>query len=183
MKYYITIFSILLCAFMSPFLLADQSDPRLDTLFQELKSTNNQRMAQLISEDIWNIWSRHNNKKVDELFTLGETAMNNGDFESALSHFNQVIKLAPDFSEAWNKRATTYYQAGQYEASLADIEETLRLEPRHFGALTGRGLCYMKQDKWQTALPAFDQALNINPWLVRVRKNIKILNKMLNQAI
>ena len=162
---------------------ADQHDLRLDDLFSRLITTKNVKMAHLISEDIWNIWSRYDNKDVTELFNNGETAMNRGDFQTALNNFNNVIEIAPGFAEAWNKRATVYYQMENYQASLADIIETLKLEPRHFGAITGRGLCYMKLDKWQLALNSFEQALGINPWLQRVSENIKYLKRMLSQTV
>ncbi|MEO1925850.1 MAG: tetratricopeptide repeat protein [Gammaproteobacteria bacterium] len=168
---------------MSVVVQADQYDLRLDGLFSRLTTTKNGGMAQLISEDIWNIWSRLDNQEVSELFRHGESAMNRGDFQAALKDFNKVIEIAPDFAEGWNKRATVYYQAGNYQASLEDIIETLKLEPRHFGAITGRGLCYMKLDKWQLALTSFEQALVINPWLQRVSENIKSLKRMLKQAV
>ncbi len=162
---------------------ADQHDLRLDDLFSRLTTTKNGRMAQLISEDIWNIWSRYDSREVSELFRHGESAMNRGDIQLALKDFNNVVEIAPDFAEGWNKRATVYYQMGKYQASLEDIVETLKLEPRHFGAITGRGLCYMKLDKWGLALISFERALVINPWLQRVRENIKSLKRMLRQAV
>jgi tetratricopeptide (TPR) repeat protein len=51
-----------------------------------------------------------------------------------------VIDHAPDFAEAWNARATAWYQANRLGQSMADIEEVLARNPRHFGALSGMGI-------------------------------------------
>ena len=42
---------------------------------------------------------------------------------------------APDFAEAWHKRATLYYPRVATGECLEDIGRTLELEPRHFAAM------------------------------------------------
>jgi len=51
-----------------------------------------------------------------------------------------VVKLRPDYVEAWNRRATLFYLKNDYAHSLEDIREVLIREPRHFGALAGLGM-------------------------------------------
>lgn len=162
---------------------ADQNDPRLEDLFVELKSISSPNQAQFLSSAIWQIWAAHDSDEINELHIKGNMAMRNQDTQSALEYFNQVIELAPDFAEGWNKRATVYYLIGDYRASLADITETLKLEPRHFGALSGRGLCYLELEKFHLALNAFEKALKVNPWLTEAQKNIKLLKRMMMQHV
>jgi len=171
----------LITAITSSYVNADQSDPRLDKLFFNLKVNADLGLSQQLTSEIWRIWSEHNKKEINILFNNGENAMYKKDYETALESFNKIVELAPDFAEGWNKRATVYFLRGDYHASLADIEETLKLEPRHFGALAGQGQCYFELQKFQSALKAFEKALAVNPWLYDVSRNIEIMKKLLDQ--
>ena len=76
----------------------------------------------------------------DLLMARVQKAIENKDLALALKLLDAVVKIKPDYIEAWNRRATIYYMQKDYGRSLADIRQVLRLEPRHFGALTGLGL-------------------------------------------
>jgi len=179
---HIQIYFLLLATALAPsVVIADQTDPRLDKLFFNLKVNADLGLSQQLTSQIWYIWSEHNQKEINDLFNDGENAMYKKEYETALVSFNQIIELAPDFAEGWNKRATVYFLMGDYHASLADIEKTLRLEPRHFGALSGQGQCYFELQKFQSALNAFEKALAVNPSLYDVYRNIEIMKKLLDQ--
>ena len=128
----------LITAIASIHVNADQTDPRLDKLFFNLKVNTDLGLSQQLTSEIWRIWSEHNKEDINILFNDGENAMYKKDYEIALASFNKIVELAPNYAEGWNKRATVYFLMGDYHASLADIEKTLRLEPRHFGALSGQ---------------------------------------------
>ncbi len=68
---------------------------------------------------------------------MGTRSMDAGQFDQAIGIFSSLIQKAPDFAEAWNKRATIYFMIGDYTLSVEDVDRTLALEPRHFGALSG----------------------------------------------
>ena len=70
--------------------------------------------------------------------------MNGGELSKAYVLFTKIIATEPDWSEAWNKRATVLYLMKKYQSSLDDIKVTLALEPRHFGALSGQALNYIE---------------------------------------
>jgi tetratricopeptide (TPR) repeat protein len=105
--------------------------------------------------------------------------MSGQDLDDALAAFDELVRLAPDFAEGWNKRATLHYLMGNLSASLADIDRTLKLEPRHFGALSGRGLVYLALGREEPALAAFDAALAIYPNLQGRDTHIKKLREKL----
>ena len=121
----------------SSFVLADQKDSRLNSLFDELFLSNDNMQASTILADIWDIWSIAENIEAQEIFDEGNNMMDRGSLEEAIALFTQVIDLKPDFAEGWNKRATVLFLKGDLEASISDIQKTLELEPRHFGALDG----------------------------------------------
>lgn len=183
MKKFFTILLIISTALLATIAHADQNDPRLEVLFVKLKNISSLQQAQFLSSAIWEIWAAHDSDQINALYIKGNIAMRNQDPQSALEYYNQVIELAPDFAEGWNKRATVHYIIGDYNASLADIAETVKLEPRHFGALSGRGLCYLELQKFDLALNAFEKALNVNPWLPEVQRNIRVLKRIIGQQV
>ena len=158
---------------------ADQTDPRLEPLFQELKNASDPNEVGAAEQAIWGIWMESGNEEVDQLLRQGSIYMQMQSFDAALSHFNAVIEAKPDFAEGWNKRATLYYLMGEYQRSIADCEKTLALEPRHFGALFGLGLLYTHLDDEPKAIDALERALKLHPHLQNVPEIIERLKAKL----
>ncbi|MBO6562340.1 MAG: tetratricopeptide repeat protein [Nisaea sp.] len=156
--------------------MADQRDPRLDPLFEELKTAASVTDARYIEREIWGIWSEHGADVEAEMrFNEGLLLMNAGQLEQAIRLFSIVIDVAPEFAEAWNKRATLLYFTGDYAGSVRDIERTLALEPRHFGALSGLGLIYQQLESPDGAIKAFRAALDINPHMPHIKERLDML--------
>jgi len=158
---------------------ADQNDGRLENLFVRLLEAPGPGEAQRVEGRIWTIWLQSDDGAVQALMRDGLQAMQSGDYPRALSKFDQMVLIAPNFAEGWNKRATVHYLMGNYAKSLADIAKTLELEPRHFGALSGRGLVYVELEDERRALKAFEAALAIHPNLTSAAINAAQLRKIL----
>ncbi|MGH6948801.1 MAG: tetratricopeptide repeat protein [Kiloniellales bacterium] len=158
---------------------ADQNDPRLPPLFAELKQAPDPQSAHEIEMNIWSAWFHSSDGAVSALMEQGARAMDRRDFTAAQHAFDQVVALAPDYAEGWNRRATLRYLTGDLQGSLEDITETLAREPRHFGALAGRGLVYMALDEPVKALDSFEAALKIHPNLPGPQVNSEMLKKRL----
>ena len=145
--------------------LADQRDGRLDSLFERLQAADNESDAAALEQRIWQIWIESEDPVSSQLMRRGMTAMANGDHELALEAFDDLVNQAPEFAEAWNKRATVNYLLGRLDESVSDIQYTLKLEPRHFGALSGLALIYDAVQNPEAALRSLEAALEINPHL------------------
>lgn len=159
--------------------VASQHDPRLTELFQKLEAATSVEQAHAIEEAIWRIWLVSENDTVNRYMAAGLSAMSSRDPETALALFDEIVRIAPDFAEGWNKRATVHYLLGQFDESIADIRRTLALEPRHFGALSGLGLVYLALGRDGKALDAFDQALRIYPLMPGWNTHIRELREKL----
>ena len=189
-----TVIFSLLCLTIEPLLLPvvladDQSEKlvktssddtvTLDTLFAELEKATSLAEAQRVERIIWAKWHWHKIPRLSQKLRLGTTYLQENNFKQALYIFNNIIKEAPAFSEAYNKRATTYFLMKKYDKSLMDIKATLTLEPRHFGALSGMGLIFMTRGDFQRALIAFKAVLKIYPFSIFAAANIKIIEREL----
>ena len=156
---------------------ADQRDPRLAELFAALADVRDSAQARTVEIAVWRIWLDGGDATLNELMTRGIHAMNANRLQDAVERFTELIRAAPEFAEAWNKRATAYYLMDRYEDSVRDIERTLALEPRHFGAISGMGLIFLERGDEEGALGAFEKVLEIHPHARGARLHVERLRE------
>ena len=130
-------------------------------------------------QGLWLLWSRSGNAEIDRLMALGSQAMQAGRHSEAIGVFSRIIETKPEFAEGWNRRATVYYLAGQYDKSIADCHEVLKRNPRHFGALSGMGQIHVQLEDYENALRWDRRALEVNPNMLGVEMNIRLLEEKL----
>ncbi|MEH6813160.1 MAG: tetratricopeptide repeat protein [Motiliproteus sp.] len=161
--------ALLLLATLSFTLEVRASEParaeQLDQLFFNLKQAPDEASAQVAENQIWKLWITTGNPAVDQLMRQAMDARRWYDFDKALSLLDQVVDMAPNYAEAWNQRATVYFQRGDYEQALEQVARTLELEPRHFGALAGRGIIRLRQGRPALAIQNIKAAMAIHPYL------------------
>ncbi len=149
----------------------------LDFLFGALKVAPDNESAKAVEARIWAIWSQTPSDTATLLMGRVKTAMDRKEPDVAIKLLDAIIKLRPDYIEAWNRRATLYYLQNDYGKSLADIQQVLVREPRHFGALAGLGMIMQDLGDDKRALDAFRKALAINPHLDRIPDLVKTLSE------
>jgi tetratricopeptide (TPR) repeat protein len=154
----------------------------LDKLFADLKQASTQEDADKIVGRIWDVWMLSGRDDVDIMMSRVVANAAGQHYGLALLLVDEVTELAPEFAEAWNKRAALRYRMGQLAGALEDIETALRLEPRHFGALAVKSAILADMSRWQEALAAYRAALAINPFLASRHKVLPELERLAVQA-
>src|SRR5260221_2747581 len=149
----------------------------LDRLFAALKVALDDESAKYIENRIWAIWLASSSDTANLLMGRAKTATDSKDFDLAIRLLNATIDIRPDFTEAWNRRATVYYTKKDFGRALADIHEVLAREPRHFGALSGLGIILEELGDDKRALDAFRRALAIHPHLERIPELVQKLSE------
>jgi tetratricopeptide (TPR) repeat protein len=149
----------------------------LDFLFGALKAAPDEASAKHVEARIWALWLQTPSDTAALLMTRAKAAMEAQQVDVALKLLDAVVRLRPDYIEAWNRRATLYYLKNDYTHSLEDIEQVLVREPRHFGALAGLGMIMQDIGDEKRALEAFRKALAINPHLEKVPELVKQLTE------
>lgn len=135
----------------------------LNELFDELQRQAKPGQAKRTSQLIWQRWTASGSDTIDLLMDRVSTAMQDKNHQVALDLMDQIISLAPDYSEVWNRRATLFYTMNQYGRSISDIEQTLKLEPRHFGALSGLAVILQRLGNDEKALETWYRVLEVYP--------------------
>ncbi len=156
-----------------------KGDPtrNLDFLFEALKLAPDDSSAKAIEQRIWAQWFVTKSDTATILMTRVKTAVEAKDLDLAIKLLDSLVKIRPDYVEAWNRRATVYYLRKDYGRAMADIREVLRREPRHFGAMSGLGLILQEVGDDKHALDIYRRALSVYPRLERIPDLVKTLTE------
>jgi len=149
----------------------------IDFLFGALKVAPDDTSAKEIENRIWSLWTEANNETTNLLMGRAKKAADDKDYDLAIRMLSSIIEIKPDFTEAWNRRATIYFLKKDYTNSMADIAKVLAREPRHFGALSGLGLIMQDIGDDKHALDAYRKAVDVYPRLKGMDEKIKTLKE------
>jgi tetratricopeptide (TPR) repeat protein len=149
----------------------------IDFLFGALKVAPDDDTAKGVEDHIWAVWSGAGNETTNLLMSRAKKAADDQDYDLAIRMLSAVIEIKPDFTEAWNRRATVYFLQKEYTNSMADIAKVLSREPRHFGALSGLGMIMQEVGDEKHALEAYRKALEVYPRLKGVDEKVKTLTE------
>ncbi len=149
----------------------------LDFLFGALKAAPDQASAKHVEARIWAMWLQTPSDTAALLMSRAKAAVDVQKYDVALTLLDSLVKLRPDYTEAWNRRATVYYLKNDYVHSVQDIQQVLVREPRHFGALAGLGMIMQEVGDDKRALEAFRRALAVNPYLDKLPDLVKSLTE------
>ena len=142
--------------------------PFLDGLFKRLAVCASAE-AGVTEDQIWSVWMDHPHAAAAGVLDLATSDIAARRYDIAETRLTRLLRRAPDFAEAWHKRATLYYLLGRDRECLEDIGRTLELEPRHFAAMMHFGEILLGAGAPLEARFAFSAALTIHPHLPRAR--------------
>ena len=154
------------------------SGTMLDTLFIKLQSATDPSAIKSLEAAIWEQWVMVPDMGQRALMMRGIAEMQQQELNASIGTFTHLIDLAPDLSEAWNKRATAHWLTGNFPASLADICETVKREPRHFGPYSGLGMIRAEMGENARAVAAFELARKWNPHIPGIDGEIERLKAL-----
>ncbi len=158
-----------------PSLPKGERNRNIDFLFGALKAAPDEASAKAVEDRIWAVWTGAGNETTNLLMSRAKKAADDKEYDLAIRMLSSIIEIKPEFTEAWNRRATVYFLKKDYVNSMADIGKVLAREPRHFGALSGLGLIMQDVGDDKHALEAYRKALEIYPRLKGMEEKVKTL--------
>ena len=108
-------------------------------------------------------WLCHNN--------LAAMRMAEGQFDVAMPHLRESLRLNPRNAEALNNYGFVLRVQGRHEDAVRAHEESLRLAPNAAGTLNNLGIALQAVGRHADALTRYDEALRLEPQLVEAHHN------------
>lgn len=147
----------------------------LDELYQNLQAAD-EATYQRVERQIVTEWEKSGSAAIDLLLRRGQDALESGQPDAAVEHFSALVDHAPEFSEGYYGRATSYYLLGMIGPALADIGETLRLNPRHFEAMRALAMIMQELEQPDNALELYEMVLAISPQSADAKQALEFLS-------
>jgi tetratricopeptide (TPR) repeat protein len=147
-----------------------RSYPAVDALFKRLAAAAHAAEATAAEDRIWDAWMHHPHSAAAQALARATDDIAARRYDIAETRLTALLRSAPDFAEAWHKRATLYYLLGRDEECLHDIRRTLELEPRHFAAMLHFAEILLASRATDAIRLACFAALSLHPHLSRARQ-------------
>ena len=109
-----TLLTLIFLAF-STISYSDQNSPELDILFEDLYNVQDITQQNKIVSNIWSEWMKIDNPESQKIMDMVPYFFQTRNYDEAIEALSYVIEQEPNFSEAYNKRATFYFMMGDFE--------------------------------------------------------------------
>ena len=103
------------------------------------------------------------NKRVLELLDQGKSALDQDDYDLAITNYTAAILLDPTNPEAYNGRGDAYNKKEDYDRAIADFTQAITLDSNNAIAYSNRGYSYKKKSDYDQAIADFTQAIKLDP--------------------
>jgi tetratricopeptide (TPR) repeat protein len=149
----------------------------LADLHERLVAAENTEAAEVVADTIEQMWLYSGSDTANLLMERALNSLHGKKPEMALQLLGGVIKLQPNYAEAWNRRAYVHFAQKDYRSALIDLQRVLALEPRHFKAINGLATILREFGEKRSALKAYRMLLEVHPFSTDAQSAVKELER------
>ena len=146
-------------------------------MLARLAKAADQRGARAIERELKARWAHSGSPSADLLLKRTDQAMEAHDFDTARQIAQKLTDVAPNFAEAWHRRATLATHKDDYQDALSSLRHALVLQPKNFEALAELGQILEEYNDKPRALEAYRQAMALDPFIDGIKDRIRELTK------
>lgn len=158
---------------------ADQTDPTLDALFEELRGGDGVSAEDNVAR-IREIWTQAQSDTVNLLYARAELSAENGAFDLSLTLADHVVGLAPNFAQGYALRGSVRLANEDRPGAIEDFFKALELEPRHFVVRATLAELLLSGNDDRAAYEMFQKVLEWNPHDENARQRSRMLRRELD---
>lgn len=156
---------------------AEERDKLLAELYTRLENARSPEDAAPIAMAIENLWLISGSPTVSVLLDRVSKAIESRNFDLAEKLLDATVALAPDFTEAWVRRAFYHYAKGNLQAALGDLRRVLAFDARNFRALAALGQILRERDDKKGALRVFQELRKVHPQWPNIKQIVDELDR------
>jgi tetratricopeptide (TPR) repeat protein len=109
-----------------------------------------------------------------ECNNLGNALLQAGRMQEGIEHYEQALRIEPDFAEAHNNLGIALLQLGNVAEAVGQYEQALRIKPDFADAHSNLGDALLRLGKVAEAIGYYEQALRIKPDFALAHHNLGV---------
>jgi tetratricopeptide (TPR) repeat protein len=133
-----------------------------EQLLAAMQSDNATARA-IAQKGLEHLWFVSSGEKAYQLLQKAYKLEEDQKHQEALAVLQEVINKYPNYAEAYNQRASIYWEMGDMKRSMDDSERALMLNPSHYGAWQGLAIGYRQVGNFKAAARCLRMALRFIP--------------------
>jgi tetratricopeptide (TPR) repeat protein len=106
---------------------------------------------------------------------MGNALLRAGRVQEAIAHYEQALRIMPDYPTAYNDLGVALWQAGKVREAIGHYEKVLRIMPDYAEAHHNLGVALASQGKVAEAIAEYAAALRIKPDYAEAHHNLAIV--------
>lgn len=105
----------------------------------------------------------------------GTVLAEQGRTDEALIHFENSVRLRPDYVDARMNLGLLLANQGKTAEAIAQYDEALKSNPRNATVYFNRGVVLLNQEKLEPALESFEEAIRLDPQYTKAHLNAGVI--------
>ena len=85
-----------------------------------------------------------------------------GEYDLAISDFNEAVEIKSRYAEAYFNRGNAYYAKGRFDEAISDYGKAVETDPDYAEAYYNRGNAYYDKEQYDEAISDYSKAVEIN---------------------
>ena len=118
-------------------------------------------------------WLAHNN--------VGLIFFARGQLDEAVTQFQNVLEIYPNFADAHCNLGSALFQRGQPDEGVAEFQKALEINPNLAEARSNLGNAFLQKGQLEEAITQFQEALRLKPHLSSAEDSLAKVQALVRQ--
>jgi tetratricopeptide (TPR) repeat protein len=118
---------------------------------------------------------KHTNKNYLIHNNIGNSFVERGEFDKAIHHYNEAVKIRDGYTPAYHNLGNTYYALKKYAPAIENFKLAAQTDPNNFIAYHNLGGIYLELGEISKSKAMYIKTLEINRSYIPARRNLRLL--------